>query len=211
MSAPTRMAGWGNAADGSVITWTVSDGRKGRRWREVVARGTEVIHALLLETDPDGTFSHLELARADGLWTFHPEGDGTLHGNHVDRSEAGVQHVEGWSFHPDDVLVVDGSPISLAAVGHRLAGLVEIGGSVVVVAIVLDQVGGLRREDALGIERLSQTRWQVGDWPAIDVDELGLPVLDAQQRRPLEVSRPAPWKACGQRPRKAPHSRETRG
>ena len=180
MSAPTRVAGWGTAADGSVITWTVSDGRKGRRWREVVARGTEVIHALLLETDPDGIFSHLELARADGLWTFHPEGDGTLHGNHVDPSEAGVRHVEGWSFRPDDVLVVD-------------------------------QMGGLRREDALGIERLSQTRWQVGDWPAIDVDEAGLPVLDAQQRRPLEVNRPAPWKACGQRPRRAPHSRETRG
>ncbi len=127
------------------------------------------------------------MARADGLWTFHPEGDGTLHGNHVDRSEAGVRHVEGWSFRPDDVLLVDGSPISLAAVAHRLAGLVDVGGSVVVDAVVVDQMGGLRREDALGIERLSQTRWHVADWPAIDVDEAGLPVLDAQQRRPLEV------------------------
>ena len=67
----------------------MSEGRKGRRWREVVARGPDVVHALLLETDPDGRFSHLELARADGLWTFHPEGDGTLHGNHVDRTRRG--------------------------------------------------------------------------------------------------------------------------
>ena len=188
MSAPTRLAGWGTAADGTTVTWTVSEGRKGRRWREVVARGADVVHALLLETGPDGTFSHLELARADGLWTFHPEGDGTLHGNHVDRSEAGVRHVEGWSFRPDDVLVVDGSPISLAAVAHRLAGLLDIGGSVVVDAIVVDQASGLRREDALGIERLSQTRWRLGDRMSFDVDEAGLPVLDEQQRRHLEVT-----------------------
>ena len=83
MTGPTRAAGWGRGPDGTVVTWTVAEGRKGRRWREVVARGTDVVHALLLETDPNGRFSHLELARADGLWTFHPEPDGTIHGNHV--------------------------------------------------------------------------------------------------------------------------------
>ena len=66
------------------VTWTISEGRRGRRWREVVADGPAVRHALLLETDPTGRFSHLELASAAGLWTFHPEADGTLHGNHVD-------------------------------------------------------------------------------------------------------------------------------
>ena len=186
MSEPTRQAGWGTAADGSIVTWTVSEGRNGRRWREVVARGTAVVHALLLETDPDGRFSHLELARADGLWTFHPEGDGTLHGNHVDRSEVGVRHVDGWSFRPDDVLLVDGSPIALAAATHRLTGLV-IGGSVAVDAIVVEIGGVLRREDALGIERLSQTRWRIGDRPPIEVDDAGLPMLDDAHQHPLEV------------------------
>ncbi len=39
MTGPTRMAGWGRAADGSTVTWTVAEGSKGRRWREVVALG----------------------------------------------------------------------------------------------------------------------------------------------------------------------------
>ena len=97
MSDPTRKAGWGTASDGSLVTWTVSEGRRGRRWREVIARDGAVVHALLLETDPDGRFSHMELARADGLWTFHPEADGTLHGNHV-GSGSGVGHIAGRPF-----------------------------------------------------------------------------------------------------------------
>ena len=40
MTGPTRVAGWGRGPDdGTVVTWTVAEGRKGRRWREVVARG----------------------------------------------------------------------------------------------------------------------------------------------------------------------------
>jgi len=186
MTAPTRVAGWGTA-DGATVTWTVSEGRKGRRWREVVARGADVVHALLHETGPDGRFSHLELARGDGLWTFHPEGDGTLHGNHVERGQAGVRHIEGWRFGPGDVLVVERSPISLAAVAHQLASSVEVGTSVEVGAVVIGKGGGLDREDALGIERQSTTRWRVGDWPPFEIDEAGLPVLDGAETRPLEV------------------------
>ena len=44
-----RVAGWGTADDGSIVIWTVSEGRKGRRWREVVPRGGSV-QSLLLET-----------------------------------------------------------------------------------------------------------------------------------------------------------------
>ena len=125
MTGPTRAAGWGRGPDATVVTWTVAEGRKGRRWREVVARGADVVHSLLLETDPNGRFSHLELARADGLWTFHPEVDGTLHGNHV-GSDSGVQHIAGRPFAPDDAMIVEGSPISLAAIawGHAAGALV---------------------------------------------------------------------------------------
>jgi hypothetical protein len=115
MTGQTRMAGWGRAADGSTVTWTVAEGSKGRRWREVVALGGATVQALLLETDRDRRFSHLELARADGLWTFHPEPDGTLHGNHVRPGDGEVEHVRGWPFGRDDGLVVEGSPIALAA------------------------------------------------------------------------------------------------
>ena len=186
MSAPTREAGWGTAPDGSLVTWTVSEGRRGRRWREVIARGSAVVHALLLETDPDGRFSHLEMARADGLWTFHPEGDGTLHGNHVDRSVAGVRHVEGWRFGPDDALVVEGSPVGDAAVVDRWRGSVAVGGTVVVGGIVIGRDGVLRREEAVIVERSSVGGWRVAGGLPVEVDDAGLPAFPDGQRRPLE-------------------------
>src|SRR4051794_39888638 len=186
MTVLTREAGWGSAPDGSLVTWTVSEGRRGRRWREVISRGTDVVHALLLETDPDGRFSHMELARADGLWTFHPEGNGTLHGNHVDRSGAGVRHIEGWPFGPDDALVLDGSPVSLTAAVARWRGSVAVGASVVVGGVVIPRDGRLRREEALTIARVSGETWGVAD-ASVEVDGAGLPALGDAQRRPLEV------------------------
>src|SRR6187399_1360946 len=116
MTAPTRVAGWGLRDDGATVTWTVADGRRGRRWREVVATGDAVHHSLLLETAPDRRFSHMELARAGGLWTFHPESDATLHGNAVERATREVRHVVGWRFAPDDLVLVEGSPLSAAAI-----------------------------------------------------------------------------------------------
>ena len=183
MTGPTRVAGWGRGPDGTVVTWTVAEGRKGRRWREVVARGADVVHALLLETDPNGRFSHLELALADGLWTFHPEPDGTLHGNHV-AATAGVRHVTGRPFAPDDALIVEGSPVSLAAIawGHAAGALVRP-----VAGIVIGADGALVEQAEVPIERLTATRWQVGEGTPIEIDEAGLPVLDDGETWPLEV------------------------
>jgi hypothetical protein len=188
MTAQTRVAGWGSGAFGSLVTWTVAEGRTGRRWREVVSQDGTVLHALLLETEPDGRFSHLELARADGLWTFHPEPDGTLHGNHVGGSKPDVTHIAGWPFAPDDALIIEGSPISHAAIAWRWTrtlapGVVtaKIGGVLVRPGSELVRVPGLR------IERLSATRWQVGEGSPFDIDEAGLPVLGGGTTRPLEA------------------------
>src|SRR5215208_2384288 len=85
-----RRAGRGRRGDDWVI-WSVSEGSRGRRWREVVYSGDRVFAALLLETHPTGTFAHLELATASGLLTLHPEGDDTLHGNVV--ASTGIEHV----------------------------------------------------------------------------------------------------------------------
>lgn len=183
MTGPTRVAGWGRGPDGTVVTWTVAEGRKGRRWREVVARGADVVHTLLLETGPAGHFSHLELARADGLWTFHPEVDGTLHGNHV--AAAGVRHVAGRPFAPDDVLLVEGSPVSLAAIAWRHATADE--GVALVAGMVVSADGTLVEQSEVRIERLSATRWRVGEGSPIEIDEAGRPVLDGGQTWPLEV------------------------
>jgi hypothetical protein len=186
MTGPTRVAGWGLITDGSVVTWTVAEGRKGRRWREVVARDAATAHALLLETDAAGRFSHLELARADGLWTFHPEPDGTLHGNHVRPRGAGIRHVVGWPFAPDDAIVVEGSPISLAAIAWPRAASVAEGGFVDVAGVVIGAGGELDTVPSIRIEHLTGSRWQVGEWPPLEVDVAGLPVFDGGATGPLE-------------------------
>jgi hypothetical protein len=186
MTAPTRVAGWGEAADGSVVTWTVAEGRKGRRWREVVARGASTVHALLLETDPDARFSHLELARADGLWTFHPEADGTLHGNQVRAGDLDVRHVRGWPFDADDAVIVEDSPISLAAIAWRHESGLVAGSAVVVAGVFIGADGELERLPTIAVERLSSGRWRVGEGTPFEIDATGLPVLAGGQQRALE-------------------------
>jgi hypothetical protein len=80
--------------------------------------------SLLLELDPDGRFSHLELATAAGLLTLHPEGDGTLHGNAV--TERGVEHIAGRPWQRDAVVLVEESAVCLAvasSAGTNVAAL----------------------------------------------------------------------------------------
>ena len=187
MSVPLRVAGWGTLDDGAAVTWTVAEGRRGRRWREVVARGDAVGHALLLETGADGRFSHLELARAGGLWTFHPEPDGTLHGNHVDPSERDVHHVAGMAFAPDDLLLIEGSPLSAAAIAWRLAGSVAEGASATGAGVVLRASGELDAVSAVRVERLAGGRWRIDDGRPFGIDADGIPVLGDGQTRPLEL------------------------
>ncbi len=161
-----RLAGWATLADGWTITWTVADGRKGRRWREVVARGPDVRHSLLLETDPDGRFSHLELARADGLWTFHPEADRTLHGNHVDRTTTGIRHVAGIPFEARAVLLVVGSPMSVAAVAWSMDPPIDPGQRVEFPGVTIEPTGMIATDPIRVIRTGSDTlegRRRAGD------------------------------------------------
>ena len=187
MTEPTRVAGWGSLADGSNVTWTVAEGRRGRRWREVVAGGPTAGQAVLLETAPDGRFSHLELARPDGLWTFHPEGDGTLHGNHVAGPDPGVRHVDGWPFGPRDVLLVEGSLVSAAAIAWAHRDVLAPGARATVAGVVIGQDGSLAANAAIAIDRLDERHWTVGEGSPFEIDDDGLPVLDA--RRPVPHSK----------------------
>jgi hypothetical protein len=115
---PLRRAGTGRFVDGIDVVWSVAEGRKGRRWREVRSRDGVVVSSLLLETDTERRFAHLELSTLAGLLTLHPEPDGTLHGNVVTVS--GVRHVEGVPWPPGSLLVVDGSAISIAAAAWEI-------------------------------------------------------------------------------------------
>jgi hypothetical protein len=116
MTGWLRRAGHGRAPDGAIVTWTVAEGRRGRRWREVVSTGEGIRSSLLLELDPHGLFSHLELSTAAGLLTLHPEGNGTLHGNRVTAD--GVHHLRSpWD--PSTEVRVEGSVVCIAAAqGH---------------------------------------------------------------------------------------------
>jgi len=165
-SPPLRRAGRGTAADGSSIIWSVAEGRRGRRWREVVVTAGSIRSSLLLELDPDGAFSHLELSTAAGLLTLHPETDGTLHGNAVTWD--GIQHIRGVPWSPDQAIWITGSSICLAA-GLRRDGTKTAAW----LAIGLD----LRLETAVSIIR--------PDWSLIDAE--GLPVLVDAETWPLEL------------------------
>lgn len=165
-----RLAGSGRRADGATVTWTIADGRRGRRWREVVVLDGDVVLSLLYETGPDRRFTHLELASAAGLATLHPEPDGTLHGNVV-RTDGGVEHVRG-----------------LAAPG----GAVQVEGSVVTTAALAWAGGGNRQDVGAGVEAvvldpasLTIARGTVAlDVTAADAD--GIPALAARARWRLE-------------------------
>jgi len=161
-----RVSGTGRSPDGATVTWSVAEGRRGRRWREAITRDGAVVHSLLFELDPDGRFAHLELTTPAGLLTLHPEGDGTIHGNAV--TGAGVMHVRGLPWEPDDVVLIDESVVSQAIAGDWVRSR------------RLNRVGMVTVETDLSLRREHTT---IGVAP---VDGEGLPVLDDSQRWPLE-------------------------
>ena len=108
---------------GRMVTWSIADGRRGRRWRWTVVdrRGTLLV-THTLETDPDGQFLGLESASPPGLLTLHREPDGSVHGNRV--SERGVDHLTVEAPAPGAVLIGGtelGVAILLGALPHPVS------------------------------------------------------------------------------------------
>ena len=168
MSELVRRAGRGTDATGALVVWSVAEGRGGRRWREVRSvTGSGVASSLLLETDPDGRFSHAELGTEAGLLTLHPEGDGTIHGNVV--TAAGVEHVRGLPWSTDAVLLVEDSTIAAAAAAHALGHVVAAGTSVMRPAVIVNLGLAVRSGDVSitavdgdGLPRLADSQtWSI--------------------------------------------------
>jgi hypothetical protein len=174
---PIRRAGIGRIDDGALVTWSVADGRRGRRWREVIV-GPEgwIRSSLLLETDPDRRFSHLELSTAAGLLTLHPEGDGTLHGNSVTDQGSGVAHVVGLPWSGGDLVLVAGSAIGTAAIAWAVSDRVAPGEATDRAGVVIDR-GLVPSSQPLRVVRLDADRWAIGDAEPVGVDGDGLPRL----------------------------------
>lgn len=161
-----RVAGTGRSRDGATVTWSVAEGRRGRRWRESIVRDGAIVHSLLFELDPAGRFAHLELTTPAGLLTLHPEGDGTIHGNAI--TGAGITHVRGLPWQSDDVVLIEGS---------------------VVCQVVADAWHVARGLEHTGIVRIAPDLSLARDRSAIvaaPADGRGLPVLDHASQWPLE-------------------------
>ena len=111
-----RRAGRLDAGGGETVLWSVAEGRRGRRWRSIRRDGRHrLVSDLLVEVDPGGRWTRLELATARGILTLHPEPDGAaVHGNVV-TPDGVVPLAFAWS--PGHRLVVAGEPVAAAALG----------------------------------------------------------------------------------------------
>jgi hypothetical protein len=175
MNAVVRRAGSASLADGPHVTWSVADGRRGRRWRVVTTRDGTMVSALLLEVGVDGRPSRLELTTAVGLLTLHPEPNGFLHGNAVTRD--GVRHLTfPWS--GEHEIEIDGLPVTEAVAAQRLSASMAVGEGrtvpVVVVGPDLSVRDGRRR-----YVRVNGTTWRIegdsdADTRSVTIDDRGL-------------------------------------
>lgn len=185
MTEYVRRAGRGDDASGALVVWSVAEGRRGRRWREVRSTaGGPLLSSLLLETDPDGRVNHTEFGTAAGLLTLHPESDGTLHGNVV--TGAGVEHVAGLRWSPDAVLLVEGSTVAAAAAGYALRSTIAVGESASRPAVFVDLWLGVQSADVT-IDRIGEDAWQFGSTGDIAIDGDGLPLLAGARIWSVEV------------------------
>ena len=179
--APFRVGGVGRLPDGAVLTWSLAEGARGRRWRAGVAGADGLSAAVLLEVGLDGRPTKLELATRAGLLSVHPEADDSLHGNVV--SATGVRPIRlRWS--RDHALLVAGLPVTTAVLCNRLREATGVGEEAEVRAAEIDRELHVTQRVA-AVRRLSPTGWLV-DGRESEVDERGVPQLIDGAEWPLE-------------------------
>jgi hypothetical protein len=195
----TGRGGWlrvgGHFEVGSArTTWSVAEGRRGRRWRTVTRDGDGGWRSMLLEVDPAGRPGRLELVTPTGLLTAHPEPEQTtLHGNVV-TADAVRPIAVPWR--DGDVLIVAGEPITLAVAIQLVRRRGRGAAAERVAAVEVD--AGLRATDAAWVVRAeTPALWwaervhpaAAGTWIGLDDDGL-LSTVDGiavnQVRWPLE-------------------------
>ena len=187
MTAPVRRGGRGTLADGTLLTWSIAEGARGRRWRATAVRTGKLGQAILLETGLDGRPARLEVSSAAGLLTLHPDPDERrLNGNVV--TSDGIRHLAvDWS--PDHELLVVGMPLTAMAAAHRLRTRLAIGETIerpsIAVELDLSCHAG-----HLSIARTTGDRWlMTGEGSVVEVaiDGDGAPAsLGESQDWPLE-------------------------
>jgi hypothetical protein len=158
-----RWAGTGGQPDGSLVTWSVAEGARGRRWRWTVSDDAGLRHAGLVELD-GADFARLELESRSGMLTLHPDRERTMaHGNVV-RVEGVDPLAVPWA--DGDRIAIEGDAFGSAVAGWQGRGWV-VGHDL-----------RLRRRDAAP---------HVGPGLALSADDRGVPVLIDAQEWPLEA------------------------
>ncbi|HSK51145.1 MAG TPA: hypothetical protein VLA44_00205 [Clostridia bacterium] len=182
-----RRSGRGQQPDGALLTWSIAEGTRGRRWRATTTVDGILHQALVLETNGARRVAKLEIASNAGLLTVHPEPDEReLHGNVVLAD--GVRHLRfEWS--PRHELLVAGMALVSVAAIWRLGEAVGVGEGVDRPAVVVD-LDLTCRPAVARFERVDETSWIVGtDALRLEVrcDRDGVPRLDDAREWPLEV------------------------
>jgi hypothetical protein len=165
MTERLRLAGRGRLPNAHLVTWSVAEGGRGRRWRWVheIHQGVLGVSGLV-ELAPDGRFSRLELAASGGLLTFHPVDDGhSAHGNIV-TPDAVLPIATNWR--PEWGVGIVDDPFGSAIAGWRGHGLV--------VTLHRDEL--VWREPGPHSDVVASTR-----------DDRGVPQLDDAVEWPLEA------------------------
>ncbi len=193
--APVRRAGTGRLPGGHRLTWTVADGRRGRRWRATTTSADgRLVGALLVEVGTDGALRKIEVASPAGLLTLHPEvGEGTLHGNVV--RPAGISHVTlPWTAR--HLLFAGSSPVTGAVAAAQLERELPAGqGSAIPAVEIADDLS--IRQATWRVARVGERRWRLlaadgGPSVAVTLDDDGIPTaLEDAETWPLEVDQPA--------------------
>jgi hypothetical protein len=169
---------------------------------------------LLLELEPSGRWSRLEMSAGMGLLTVHPNPAlDALHGNVV--SADGIQHLAfPWS--PDHLVLVPGSVVGLATLARSLAAVIGVGER--------RQVAGVRIDATLKVGpalveavRLDPGTWRLGvvgtPGEQVRLDADGWPIAADGASWPLEIEsvEPADVEAVWTMPSDRGGSRESRG
>lgn len=157
MTDGERRAGTGQLNDGGTVTWSVADGRRGRRWRWTVTDGEMLRHAGLIELDPGRRLTRLELSSRFGSLTLHPDHDGrTISGNVV--TAEGVRALSfAWDPRAAVEIAVDAFATAILATG-------EIDGTLLIrpkLGVVAGAGSARLPLDDRGIPRLAEAR----EWP----------------------------------------------
>lgn len=173
-----------------MIAWSVAEGSRGRRWRAIATRGGSVaesalLQAVLLEIDPAGRITRLELTTPAGMLTLHPEPDEReIHGNVVAADSSVRPLAFAWSV--DHEIEIVGRPIATAIALHRRRELVPVGAHALMPVLSIDGSLGVEVGERQ-VTRLGLDRWSVSDASGAPVGEL---VVDARGLPAAEVTWP---------------------